>query len=200
MLRHASNSTKWSPLSCNKNQLVAPLLVCARERGFLKGYSEGSSVFKRLWASRKLLSFKNTSPLWVLIQLKWRQFLTCIIYAMYSHQAIFMQSKQFQHFPSVEEDDFFPHFPELSICRAVTKGKKFCILSHRISASEMCFTEDFLAWLAKEQKGLFRLLYTSFLLVHLYYSSLLCIAASGQKSPMYNFKISFLAWHQREVT
>lgn len=90
MLCHASNSTKWSPLSCNKNQLVAPLLVCTRERGFLKGYSEGSSVFKRLWASRKLLSFKNTSPLWVLIQLKWRQFLTCIIYAMYSHQAIFL--------------------------------------------------------------------------------------------------------------
>lgn len=57
----------------------------------------------------------------------------------------------------------------------------------------MYFTEDFLAWLAKEQKGLFRLLYTSFLLVHLYYSSLLCMAASGQKSPMYNFKISFLA-------
>lgn len=43
----------------------------------------------------------------------------------------------------------------------------------------MYFTEDFLAWLAKEQKSLFSLLYTSISSRSASITTLLCMAASG---------------------
>lgn len=158
---HASNWIRWSPFSWNKNQLAAPFACLCKRKGFLKGFSKRFKHFERLWASGKLISFKNTLPLWVLIQLKWRQFLTCIIYALYSHQAIFLYANQAMPANSIcAQDDFFPHYPALSF-RAVTKANYFCILGYRIDTSEMYLTEYFLAWLSKERKGLFSVLYIS---------------------------------------
>lgn len=133
-----------------------------QEKGFFERLFKRFKCFERFWAYRKLLSFKNTLPLWALIELKWRQFLTCIIYALHSHQAIFIYANQAMPANSLcAQDDFFPRFPVLSVRWAVTKGNYFCILGYRIGTSEMCFTEDFQTWLAKNQKGLFSLLYTS---------------------------------------
>lgn len=116
--------------------------------------------------------------------------------------SFFMQTKQYQQIPSCAQDDFFPHYPVLSVCRAVTKRNYFCILGYRIGTSEMYLTEDFLAWLSKEQKGWFNLLYTfissSSASIKALCHAWLQGAIYPLKSPTYNFKIRFLAWHQRK--
>lgn len=179
MLWHTSNWIRWSLFSWNKNQLVAPLVVCARERVFWK-------VIQKVQVFWKVVGFQKTHKFQEYfitlsshsVQVKAVPYLHYLCFVLPPSHPSLCKPSHASKFPLCPRW-LLPTFSRALILQRVIKENYFYILGYRIGTSEMYFTEDFQAWLAKEQKGLFSLLYTSISFRSASVTTLLCIAASG---------------------